>query len=477
MLQSPTGIPRVVQQYLKFAPEAARRVGVDLVPVEIAQPGRFQLFRFPGTSSGESRHTSRRPKTPASTMAVKVLIQAMRYLCPVLRQIFLLVGAVLPFHKVEKVTSRWARSMDKLIPKVKRYFDLMPTIREPVEIRRGDIMFVPGCWYNMDIDDYQAARAQGAEIVFLMHDVMPVTLPQIHEYPWRWEFRERLIKALAVVDHYYAISWQTLNDVKAFAQTRDVTIRGAVAYNGFNPSVGVADAASLSPEGQAVMAQRPWLMVGSVEPKKGHGDAVAALETLWDAGYERPLVIIGRPGWHVEETAAPIRESRWLGKRLFWADTVDDAALEAYYVGGHGFISASVAEGFGLPVLEAAARGLPVVVRDLSVFREVLGDSGIYFTDVPNLAAAVAALEDPEHLAAARAAIADLTWYDWPAVINAVIADLLRPDRSVDRIVPEPETRRPVFSAPAANDTEAKTHAIRGGAIEIHPKVALLGAL
>jgi len=424
---SPTGIPRVLRQYLVHAPPTAQRLGIDLVPVEIAAHGRFRRFREPG----ERLPRSARPS--AGTISLKILLQILRYVGPVLRQTLLLIGALLPLRVVQKTMARWARSVDKFIPKLRRRFPSLRAPEEPVEVRPGDILLVPGCWYNVDIADYEAARAQGVEIVFLLHDIMPVTLPQIHEYPWRFYFKKKLERALGLVDHVYCISWQTFNDLKSFAAGQGREVSAAVAYNGFDPSLSALPPAPLAADDAALLAQRPWLMVGTVEPKKGHADAVAALETLWAQGYTRPLVIIGGAGWHPEEVLEPILSSPWYGTRLFWMRTADDATLAAFYRGAQGLIAASIAEGFGLPPLEAAACGAPVVCRDLSVFREIMGDRGAYFSTVAELAAALEALEAPGAWDAARARMAGFVWRDWQQSIEAVVADVVQPQRSVNR--------------------------------------------
>ncbi|OYX14431.1 MAG: hypothetical protein B7Z15_03960 [Rhizobiales bacterium 32-66-8] len=441
---SPTGIPRVLRQYLVHAPVAARSLGIDLVPVEIAAPGKFRRFR---EANEPALRAARRPLTVGG-IALKILLQVLRYLGPVLRQTLLLVGALLPLRVVTKTTARWARSVDKFIPKLRRRFPSLTAPEEPVPVLPGDILLVPGCWYNVDISDYAAARAQGVEIVFLLHDIMPVTLPLIHEYPWRFQFKKKLERALEIVDHYYCISWQTFNDLKQVAAQRGRAVTGAVAYNGFDPELATRAPAALAASDSALLAQRPWLMVGTVEPKKGHADAIAALESLWAQGYARPLVIIGGEGWHTDEILEPIRTSPWLGTRLFWLQGADDSTLAAFYQGAQGLIGASIAEGFGLPLLEAAACGTPVICRDLPVFREILGARGTYFSNRTELADAISALEAPDAWAAARAGMSGFAWRNWQQSITAVLADVIRPQRSVDCVIEAPDPERSV-QAPA----------------------------
>jgi glycosyltransferase involved in cell wall biosynthesis len=65
---------------------------------------------------------------------------------------------------------------------------------------------------------------------------------------------------------------------------------------------------------------------------------------------------------------------------LFWIDDADDAELDAIYRTSTALLAASWGEGYGLPLIEAARRGLPVIARDLPVFQEVMGEQARYFT-------------------------------------------------------------------------------------------------
>ena len=81
----------------------------------------------------------------------------------------------------------------------------------------------------------------------------------------------------------------------------------------------------------------------------------------------------------VDDTLARFRSHDRLGEGFFWFDTASDECLEDLYQGASCLIAASEGEGFGLPLIEAARHGVPMMVRDIPVFREVAGDSAYYF--------------------------------------------------------------------------------------------------
>ncbi|WP_115760418.1 glycosyltransferase, partial [Escherichia coli] len=67
-------------------------------------------------------------------------------------------------------------------------------------------------------------------------------------------------------------------------------------------------------------------------------------------------------------------------RRLFWLDGVSDEYLEKIYAASDCLIAASEGEGFGLPLIEAAQHKLPIIARDIPVFREVAGNHALYFS-------------------------------------------------------------------------------------------------
>lgn len=133
------------------------------------------------------------------------------------------------------------------------------------------------------------------------------------------------------------------------------------------------------------LAGRPTaLMVGTLEPRKGHADVLAAFEHLWQNGNECNLLIVGKPGWKTEQLQAALRQHPQHLKHLFWLDDVSDSLLAGLYAACAGVIAASHAEGFGLPLLEALGKEKPVLARDIPVFHTLRLDGLSYFPATAN---------------------------------------------------------------------------------------------
>lgn len=121
------------------------------------------------------------------------------------------------------------------------------------------------------------------------------------------------------------------------------------------------------------------LMVGTVEPRKGHEQVLSAFEQLWAQGEGCVLVIVGKSGWMYDDLIERLRQHPELGRHLFWFEGLADETLAHLYQHCDCLMAASYVEGFGLPLIEAAQTGLPLLVRDIPVFREVAGEYATYF--------------------------------------------------------------------------------------------------
>jgi glycosyltransferase involved in cell wall biosynthesis len=129
------------------------------------------------------------------------------------------------------------------------------------------------------------------------------------------------------------------------------------------------------------LAARPtFLSVGTVEPRKGQMQTINAFEHLWNKGIDINLVIVGNHGWDVDLLVERLRNHAERNHRLFWLEGISDEYLEKIYAASSCLIAASEGEGFGLPLIEAAQHKLPIIARDIPVFREVAGTHGYYFS-------------------------------------------------------------------------------------------------
>ena len=231
-------------------------------------------------------------------------------------------------------------------------------------------------------DTIHAVRAHGARAAVVIYDLLPVQMPACFPAPVQSMFPHWLRTISSLADGLVCISKAVADDLLVWldanqpARTRPLDIGWFHLGADFRPAVAQAvDHACL-----AAAAARPTvLVVGTLEPRKGHVDALNAFDLLWADGLDVGLTLVGRTGWLMGELERRILAHPQLGRRLHWVQDADDNLVAGLYGRSGALLMASEGEGFGLPLVEAARAGLPVISRDLPISREVCGENALYF--------------------------------------------------------------------------------------------------
>jgi glycosyltransferase involved in cell wall biosynthesis len=123
---------------------------------------------------------------------------------------------------------------------------------------------------------------------------------------------------------------------------------------------------------------RPYILhVGTLEPRKNIDVLIRAFARLRETlDLPHALALVGARGWDYEPLFALVARLG-LDQHVHFADYVRPADLPLWYTGADLFAFPSVYEGFGLPVLEAMACGLPAVTTDSSSLRELAADAAL----------------------------------------------------------------------------------------------------
>jgi alpha-1,2-rhamnosyltransferase len=123
----------------------------------------------------------------------------------------------------------------------------------------------------------------------------------------------------------------------------------------------------------------PYVVVGTVEPRKNHHCLLNAFDHFWNQGNAHRLLIIGRRGWNSDGLEQRILQHPLFSKNLYWFPDLTDSELHYCYQHAKASIFASQAEGYGLPVVEGLQHGLPVIASGLAVHREIAGNHAAFF--------------------------------------------------------------------------------------------------
>ncbi len=224
------------------------------------------------------------------------------------------------------------------------------------DLRRSGIGLHHGIHYTMP------RRFAGPRVVTI-HDTTLIEHPEWHERSKVVFFGEAIRAAAKYADALICPSHATAARVMELLEPRADVF---VVYHGVDTDWLSVPDVPLPPG----VGPRYLLFVGTLEPRK---DLPTLVEAFSQVGREDPdlrLVIAGQVGWMAEESLAAIQRSRF-SERIVRLDYVDDSTLSTLYRNASAFVYPSLYEGFGLPVIEAMAAGIPVVTTRDSVMVEV----------------------------------------------------------------------------------------------------------
>ena len=207
--------------------------------------------------------------------------------------------------------------------------------------------------------------------VITVHDLTFLRYPHFLTAESRRYYNGQITHAVTIANHILADSHATKADL--------IDLLGAPAAK--ITVVWLAPDARFRP--QPPRSSRPgWpdrylLFVGAFEPRKNVAGLLSAYRILLDRNASAPpLVIAGRRGWLFDETLARV-ERLGLRERVLFLDAPADDDLVALYNGAAMLVQPSHYEGFGLPVLEGMACGVPVVISDRGSLPEIAGGAAL----------------------------------------------------------------------------------------------------
>lgn len=219
-----------------------------------------------------------------------------------------------------------------------------------------------------------AAQVAG---VFMLHDLIPILYP---EYCRPGEAQRHRVRLDTMLRHAAIV-------VANSQATRDALAEYVAASGRPMPrcevvSLGTpATFTQAAAQPAATPATPPYFVtVGTIEPRKN----LLFLLTLWhrwtQGGMAAParLIVVGRRGWENDNILDLLDRSAGLGPSVIEVNGLSDSGMAALLRGARALIAPSFVEGYGLPVAEALALGVPVLASDIAAHREVGGDLAEY---------------------------------------------------------------------------------------------------
>ncbi len=257
-----------------------------------------------------------------------------------------------------------------------------------LDLSPGDIFFgLDPAVYKVPerVGELAGMRHRGVGVYFFVYDLLPIVHPEWFP-PEAESIFSRWIEAIyEVADGAICDSMATASTVRDWVKSygeRSTAFKIGFCHLGYDIE------SSIPTGGMTIEIDRlirrldeelTFLVVGTLEPRKGHSQVLSAFEQLWREGRQVNLVFVGKQGWMVEDLVRRIRSHSELGRYLHWFEEASDEDLGRLYQAASCLVASSYDEGFGLPIVEAARHGVPVIARDIPVFREVARDGALYF--------------------------------------------------------------------------------------------------
>jgi glycosyltransferase involved in cell wall biosynthesis len=268
-------------------------------------------------------------------------------------------------------------------------------------------------------------RHAGAFFVCLIHDLIPIEFPEYALPGQNDKHRKRIETAAALADVVIVNSTMTRDGFAPY-----------LARSGRAPPVLVApfgiDLPAALPPAPPPVKPPYFVCLGTIEARKNH----LLLLNLWrqlaeELGGAAPrLVLIGQRGWETETAIDMLERCPALRGVVFERPNMPDVEVASLVRGAQALLLPSFAEGFGFPLIEALALGVPVLCSNLAALRENGGDVPEYLDPLDGIGWRNAVIDYAEPTSPRRAAqLGRLSgwrppsWRDHFAAVEALIAD------------------------------------------------------
>lgn len=255
-----------------------------------------------------------------------------------------------------------------------------------------------------------------------IHDVAFLTYPQFFTHNNLMVAEKVLSRQLAVSEKIIAVSAFTKKELVEKCEVDPNKIR--VVYNGY-------DRHNISPDPELIrltknkygIAGRYILFIGTIEPRKNIKKLLDAFALLRENDCK--LVVAGKKGWYYDNIFVDLAKLK-IEDRVVFTGYITDREKHALLEGAEIFVYPSIYEGFGIPVLEALAHGLPIIAGNNSAVPEVVGNAGILVNvlDEDEIAARIGELLGDEKMRKKFSAAAKLQAekFSWEKTARETIA-------------------------------------------------------
>ncbi|HEY0188613.1 MAG TPA: glycosyltransferase family 1 protein [Cellulomonas sp.] len=221
------------------------------------------------------------------------------------------------------------------------------------------------------------AQFSGSSVVTIGYDAIPIVSADLRPWVEPGMF-VRYLTLIKYARRVAGISVSAAAEFRGFAQALSSQgLPGPVVSEVVLAHERVGDPPTTAPRTD----RRSVLCVGSQELHKNHLAVMHAAERLWREGVELDLTFVGREGWEMRDFEATLAALQAKGRPVRVLRGLSDHALAQAYAGARFMVFPSLHEGYGLPVAEALAVGLPVITSGFGSMREIAAEGGCLLVD------------------------------------------------------------------------------------------------
>jgi glycosyltransferase involved in cell wall biosynthesis len=274
------------------------------------------------------------------------------------------------------ITRRYATAMLNPDGSRRAFLTADMAFAEPIAFAANDLLVCAGFgWSHSNIAAIAAAKAAaGFRLAVMCYDLIPLLFPEFFKPRDVADMRRYWDGMLRIADVIVANAHAVADDLREYTGAQGIE-PGEILVRplGATPATMRSDASQSLPDGLA--PDRYALFVSTIEPRKGHELLYRVWLSLLEAGvpqrHDFKLVFVGRAGWMTEALDEALKTDARLAGTLVVLDKVSDAALDGLYRNAAFCVYPSLYEGYGLPVVEAFARGKAVIASTGGSLAEV----------------------------------------------------------------------------------------------------------
>lgn len=257
-----------------------------------------------------------------------------------------------------------------------------------IEFQSNDVLLlIDASWNYPSWRTARKARKQGAKVVTLIYDLMPIRHPNYCFPLLPHQFQSWLSEMATCSDALVCISKATKDDVLSWVKQNSLSAspenpRIGYFHLGVDPDSRLADFDVRPMIKNFLSSGEPcFASVGSFEEKRNYSFVLQVFDEFWNKGKKTRLILAGRATAEYAEFLERIKAHPHLHKNLLVLHDATDAEISYLYQNCRCLIMASSFEGFGLPLIEARTKGAIVLASDIPAFKEI-GDEGVFYFDL-----------------------------------------------------------------------------------------------